>query len=166
LEHRIVLRPAKLADAPAISALAGELGYPTPPSDAGNRLENVLRDSEQVVLVAQAPCGDVVGWIHAFVARRILADPFVDFGGLVVTKGFRGKGIGKKLVEAALTWTYDQGLSSIRVRTNVLRESAHAFYDALGFLRQKSQHVYIKEVDPKRPTASLSRNPSSVVADM
>jgi GNAT superfamily N-acetyltransferase len=123
-DQEVVLRPARLDDAPSIAALAGELGYPTAAHDAVNRLKTVLRDSGQAVLVAQAPSGEVVGWIHVLIARPILADPFASLGGLVVAQDFRGKGIGRQLVEAALKWTQDQGLSSIQIRTNVLREAA------------------------------------------
>lgn len=146
LDHPIAIRPATLADAPTIATLAGELGYPTTPRDASNRLQTVLHDPEQAVFVAQAPSSRVVAWVHVFVARCVLADPFSDVGGLVVAHEFRGRGIGQQLVERALTWTHDQGLSSIRIRTNVVRESAHSFYESLGFRREKTQHVYIKEI--------------------
>lgn len=149
-DQRFAIRPATLADAPAIAALAGELGYPTSSRDAGSRLQNVLHDSEQAVFVAEALSSGVIAWIHVFVARRLLAAPFSDVGGLVVAQDFRGSGIGQQLVDTALTWTHDQGISSIRIRTNVVRESAHGFYEALGFRREKSQHVYIKEIELSR----------------
>jgi hypothetical protein len=32
------------------------------------------------------------------------------------------------------------------VRSNVLRHAAHPFYEGLGYVRQKSQHVYRKHL--------------------
>lgn len=143
-DQEIAIRPATLADAPAIAALSEELGYPTSTDDARARLQNVLNDPEQAVFVAHALSGAVVAWIHVSAARRILADPFYDVGGLVVTQEFHGKGIGQRLVDTVVEWSHDHGLSSIRIRTNVIRESAHAFYERVGFRREKTQHVYVK----------------------
>ena len=38
------------------------------------------------------------------------------------------------------------GLAALVVRSNVVRELAHPFYQALGYTRSKTQHVYTKAV--------------------
>ena len=37
-----------------------------------------------------------------------------------------------------------QGVSSIRLRTNVVRKGAHAFYEHVGYVVRKEQKVYVK----------------------
>ena len=37
-----------------------------------------------------------------------------------------------------------RGLSSLTVRSNVVRELSHPFYESLGYSRRKTQHVYHK----------------------
>jgi hypothetical protein len=38
----------------------------------------------------------------------------------------------------------DQSGNGIVVRSNVLRPESHGFYESLGYIRTKSQHVYSK----------------------
>ena len=52
---------------------------------------------------------------------------------LVVDESRRGLGIGAALVDAALDWAAGQGFDTLRVRSNVVRERTHAFYERLGF---------------------------------
>ncbi len=61
-----------------------------------------------------------------------------------LTASARRMGIGKALVSAAEQWTARQGLTSIRVRSNISRAESHPFYERLGFIRKKTQHAYAK----------------------
>ena len=90
MNERIVVREAQAADAEVLTGLSAELGYPSSPQAVADRLERVLADGEQCVLVACLPDGAAVGWIHVFVALRIESDPFAEIGGFVVSEDFRG----------------------------------------------------------------------------
>jgi GNAT superfamily N-acetyltransferase len=52
--------------------------------------------------------------------------------------------VGRDLVEYAETWARSRGLASLTVRSNAARELSHPFYEALGYSRDKTQHVYSK----------------------
>jgi hypothetical protein len=43
-------------------------------------------------------------------------------------------------------WTQQLGLRAICVRSNVLRDASHPFYEQLGYVRRKTQHVYLKSL--------------------
>jgi GNAT superfamily N-acetyltransferase len=63
-----------------------------------------------------------------------------------VADGQRGKGVGRRLVEAVEQWTLGRGLAEISVRSNVIRPESHPFYERIGFSRYKTQHAYRKRL--------------------
>lgn len=141
----MTIRPARPADAPALAVLTTQLGYPTTPEEAGERLRDLESRPENGVLVAEAD-GEVTGWIHVQGSRSLEMEPCAVIIGLVVDESRRSQGTGAALVEAAVEWTARHGFRTLRVRSNVVRERTHAFYERLGFARTKSQVVLVRPV--------------------
>lgn len=135
----MIVREATAADAAALAALSTQLGYPAQPGEAAERLAAL--GPEGAVLVAEAD-GAVLGWIHVCGIRFFQSPPFAEVGGLVVDETARGKGVGKLLVEAGARWAAERGYRKLRVRSNVVREDAHRFYERVGFRRVKTQAVF------------------------
>ena len=135
----MIIREATAADAAALAALSTQLGYPAQPGEAAERLAAL--GPEGAVLVAEAD-GAVLGWIHVCGIRFFQSPPFAEVGGLVVDEAARGKGVGKLLVEAGARWAAERGYRKLRVRSNVVREDAHRFYEREGFRRVKTQAVF------------------------
>lgn len=140
------VRKALLTDAAALAELSGQLGYPSESADMLARLQVLLPNAEDQVWVAELD-GQVVGWLHAFVAHRLESDAFVEIAGLVVDQGVRGSGMGAQLVGAAVEWAARLGFAQVRVRSNVTREATHRFYERLGFAKSKTQSVFALAVD-------------------
>ena len=140
------IRSAKRADEEVIATLAGQLGYPSSVCEIRERLVEILEDGDQAVLVAESAEKEVVGWVHVFKAQRLIVDPFVEIGGLIVGEGQRGSGVGKALLAAAEAWAQDHGVSGMRVRSNVIRAGAHNFYERLGYCCVKRQNVFYKTI--------------------
>jgi GNAT superfamily N-acetyltransferase len=140
------VRLSRYDDAAVIARLSTQLGYPSSPEDIEIRLRDVLDRPDGAVLVAEEE-GEVVGWIHVLGHHSIETAPFALIVGLVVDETRRSRGTGASLVEAAMEWAARQGHRTIRVRSNVVRERAHAFYERLGFSRAKSQVVFVKRLD-------------------
>lgn len=138
------IRTARLADAPAIAVLATQLGYPTSAEQAEARLRDVLNRSGSAVLVAEGEEGTVIGWLHVAGTYGVQNDPFAEIAAMVVDENCRSQGIGAALVEAALDWAGQHGFGTVRVRSNVVRERTHAFYERLGFRRTKTQVVFVR----------------------
>lgn len=137
----MTLRPARPSDAAAVAVLSTQLGYPSQPDEAERRLQAFAERNDHAVLVAEADGGAVVAWCHVGGRLSIETEPFAEILGLVVDESQRGQGIGEKLVEAAAEWAVENGYKTIRVRSNVVRERTHRFYERLGFARVKSQVV-------------------------
>lgn len=146
----VTIRAAGLADAPEITRLAAQLGYRMSSSEMERRLRRLLADSRHHITVAADTTGQLSGWLHVEHRTSLKGGERVELMGLVVASTARRQGIGRKLVNAVESWALTRGVSQLTVRSNAERESSHPFYEALGYVRGKSQHVYFKAVTPAR----------------
>ena len=137
----MIIREAEPRDVNAIAALAGELGYPTTPDAMARRLAAL--GERDAVLVADDD-GVCVGWIHVSVIESLENDRHAEIRGLVVAEAHRSAGVGAALVRAAEEWAARRGCPRVRVRSNVIRERTHRFYERLGYRAVKSQKVFDK----------------------
>jgi len=142
----ISLRRAAVDDGVAIALLSAELGYPVDPVDIQKRLRVLTSAPDQIVLVATGAGESLVGWIHGAEQLLLEAGSRCEILGLVVSSGHRRSGIGQRLLTAVEIWASDRGLLEVSVRSNVLRESSHPFYEKHGYRRVKTQHAYRKAV--------------------
>jgi hypothetical protein len=73
----ITIRSARVTDAARFATLSEELGYPVEEEIMSQRLERQLPRPENIVLAAEAPSGEIVGWTHAaeqdFLSPRVSA---------------------------------------------------------------------------------------------
>ena len=141
----IRIRMADISDAAAIAGLSGQLGYPTSARQSGKRLSLILGSKEHAVFVA-CVAGEVIGWVHVFLAARIESDPFAELGGFVVAKKHRRCGIGRRLLAVAEDWAVTRGVAQLRVRSRSDRFDARVFYENLGFSTTKEQRVFDKPI--------------------
>ena len=145
-ERGFVIRPATSTDAGEIGRLAGQLGYPAEANEISTRLELLLDRPNHFIAVAAGGESekDLVGWIAAEERDLLITSRQVEITGLVVDQAARSGGVGWMLVNAAERWAQERGLGCVVVRSNVVRAGSHPFYERLGYVRQKSQHVYRK----------------------
>jgi GNAT superfamily N-acetyltransferase len=101
---------------------------------------------EHVVFVAQLADGTIAGWIGAFVYRCVEADARVEISGLVVDERFRSQAVGRLLLDRAETWAREKGFSATSLRSNVIRDRAHAFYERQGYEHTKTQKSFRKNL--------------------
>ena len=133
----------RAGDVPVVTALCGELGYPTTPEEIVARFEDLSGRPEDALFVAEVS-GTVVGWLHVGVVRALTHAPEARVHGLVVASGERGRGTGRRLLERAESWTAARGLPRIRLTSRVSREDAHRFYERCGYSRTKTSLVFEK----------------------
>jgi len=146
LDDRLSIRRADPRDAAGIAPLSGVLGYPVEAATIAQRLRRLLLRPEDVVLVAEDERGHIVGWLHGAEQELLECGRRCEILGLVVAAGYRGRGAGRRLAEAAERWAAERGLEEMSVRSNVVRPDAHPFYERLGYARTKTQHAYRKPV--------------------
>lgn len=141
-----VVRPMQTADAEAVAALSGQLGYPSSGADIVRRFQNIAARPDAAVFVAEADSGRVVGWIHVHRVHVLETDDHAEIGGLVTAEGMRGRGVGRALLEAAEGWAAQAGCRTMRVRSQIFRTEAHGFYEHLGYEYIKTQRNFGKRV--------------------
>ena len=141
-----VVRPAVGADAPALAALSGELGYPVEARPMAARVAEAALDPTRRVLVAELG-GRVVGWLEWAERATLESGRTAEITGLVVGAPWRSAGVGRCLVEHAAREACGRGFTALRVRTNEVRTRTHGFYEKQGFRLAKSQRVYALDLD-------------------
>jgi len=134
-------RTIENGDVKAISMLSEQLGYIATEHDTAAQILQINSSENDVAYVAM-DAGRIIGWIHVFYALRIESQPFCEVGGLVVDEQYRGKGVGKILVEKAIQWSDRKNCKRLVVRSNAKRNEAHQFYIKLGFKEIKQQKVF------------------------
>jgi GNAT superfamily N-acetyltransferase len=143
--HDLHLRAARLADAERLVELTTQLGYPAELSAIRRALtERAHMDCAVLVLERH---GEVLGYADVGVVHTLHASPRGELFGLVVDERQRSAGLGARLVAAAEDWTRARGLTTLRVRSNVIRGRARAFYERLGYRTVKSQHVFERPLE-------------------
>lgn len=142
------IRKASLHDAPQIARLATELGYRSTAVDINERLDQLMGRADRYIAVADAGDEKILGWVA--VEKRLLLESGekAEIVGLIVTEQSARQGVGAALVKAAEKWAASRGLSLIAVRSNAERGASHPFYEAQGYERRKTQHVYLKSLKP------------------
>jgi GNAT superfamily N-acetyltransferase len=142
----IEIRTATEVDVHRLAMLCEQLGYPSTPAQVRQRLDEVQQNEDQAVFVAEKVGGQVVGWVQVFGRQLLVVDRHAELGGLVVDEGHRGRGVGARLMERAEHWARARGCETLYVRSNVVREDAHRFYEVIGYNQIKTSRVFLKEL--------------------
>jgi GNAT superfamily N-acetyltransferase len=137
------IRRAKSSDAAYLAALSGELGYPVTTAEMKLRLRRLKPAADNVVFVAETR-GEVIGWVHVSVNHLMEVAVRAEVNGLVVNEKQRNNGAGARLLEAAEKWAGGKRCVNMSVRSNVIRERAHAFYERHGYEHYKTQKAFRK----------------------
>lgn len=143
----IKIRPIRAADAPCLTRLLAQLGYPSDVEEVARRLASILNSATQQVLVA-VPADDsrLDGYIGVERRLTLVEGERLEVTGLVVDSAARRAGIGRTLVNAAEQWALQHGLHTVVVRSHVMRPESHPFYEGIGYQLSKTSHTYRKEV--------------------
>jgi GNAT superfamily N-acetyltransferase len=143
----VIIRRARLTDASAVAELSGQLGYPTSNEEMAARLAHLIRHPRfGAVLIAESFAGRVIGWLHVSVTPLLEVSLRAEVNGLIVAEGQRSSGAGAKLLQAAEAWAKSKGCDGMSVRSNVIRERAHAFYVRNGYEHFKTQKAFRKRL--------------------
>jgi GNAT superfamily N-acetyltransferase len=140
----IVVRRARAADIAQLTPLCGQLGYPSSEEEVRGRLAEIDAAPLHALWVAETSDGKLTGFLNAFVMWTIDTDSRVEIAALVVDDAQRSRGVGMLLIEQAESWARENGCKTIGLRSNVIRERAHKFYERLGYVHYKTQKSFRK----------------------
>ena len=139
------IRPANASDSKELAELATQLGYPCSDAVVFERLRAFPGNKEQALLVA-AVNQKAVAWIYLEVIDRFYIDQYVEITGFVVHEKYRNMGCGKLLISYAEKWAIEKGIKTIRLKSNVIRKEAHDFYIRNGYIKNKDQYAFMKQI--------------------
>ena len=140
------IRAVQASDHAQIAELAGQLSYPSTPEEIARRLQGLQRSAEAAVFVVELETGEIAGWIAVFVYRTVEADARAEVSGLVVDERFRSQRVGEHLLARAEQWAREHGCRAIGLRSNIIRDRAHAFYQRQGYAHVKTQKAFRKQL--------------------
>jgi GNAT superfamily N-acetyltransferase len=140
------IRAPREQDYPSLADLAGQLTYPSTVEEIIQRLNAMKASADHAVFVAEMPGGEIAGWIAVSIYRGLEMNPRGEVTGLVVGDKFRSQLAGRHLLARAEQWTLDLGCSEIGLRSNVIRDRAHAFYLREGYQHTKTQKTFRKKL--------------------
>ncbi len=137
----INIREIRSEDAPsyrvALDAVCKErrflAGLAAPPMKASQKFvdQNLARDNPHFVAVVD---GAVVGWCDAIPGEASAGMAHVARMGMAVAKAFRGRGIGRRLMEAVIEKARRRGLEKIELSVYSTNQAAVALYESAGFV--------------------------------
>lgn len=139
------IRPARLADAPAIVELLDALGYPGTAPFIAERIAQ-MEDHPDAELVVAEFDGEVAGVLSLnFMPQLALAGDFCRVSYLCVDARSRGAGIGALLERHAVERARARGCDRIELHCHARRTDAHRFYARQGY--EDSPRYFVKCVE-------------------
>lgn len=143
---QVTIREARISDAPNLVPLAKQLGYDSTSEEVAARLPGIFADSEHTIFVAEQKGGELAGYVDVFLFRTSAAAVRAEIAGMVVEEKSRFRNIGRMLMARAEDWAREKGCSECGLRSNVIREGAHRFYENLGYRVIKTQKSFRKKL--------------------
>jgi GNAT superfamily N-acetyltransferase len=141
----MILERMKSGDLPRVLELNKQLGYECSLTELQNRFRKIDTNPTHAIFAARDDDGTTVGYAHIHHdPESLLENERAILHALVVHEDARGKKIGAQLLQKAEDWARAQGLTSIRLRSNLKREDAHRFYRTHGYESKKTSYTFIK----------------------
>lgn len=140
------VRQARPEDVPSLVALFQELdrmqaGWrvftPRPGffDEVGEKYREAMNNPDAVVLVVDDDEGEVVGMAYgeARTPSRFSDERALELSGVVVRAGYRGRGVGRELVQEAARFAGERGIEWVELKTFSPNRGAMEFWEDLGF---------------------------------
>lgn len=141
----IIIRQAKIEDYKDICKICcDDLGYNCSEELVKEKLEGLDKNNERVLVAVYN--SEVVGYLHAQIYKTLYFEELINFLGLAVSKEYRNKKVGTKLVNEIENWAKEKGINKVRVNSGFSRKEAHEFYRSLGYNNEKEQIRFLKSL--------------------
>jgi len=142
---QIKVRTAQKEDCSEITHLTNQLGYPSTLEKICEIMDLVLAHNDHQVFIAENE-KNIVGYIHLIRSMRIGSNPFIEIAAFIIDESSRSVGVGSSLIGESENWASSLGLKDIRIRSNIIRQEAHSFFQKRGFQNIKTQEVFSKHI--------------------
>lgn len=141
----IIIRQARIEDYKDICKICcDDLGYNCSEELVKERLKGLDKNSERVLVAVYN--SEVVGYLHAQIYKTLYFEELINFLGLAVSKEYRNKKVGTRLVNEIENWAKENGIKKVRVNSGFSRKEAHEFYRSLEYNNEKKQIRFLKSL--------------------
>jgi RimJ/RimL family protein N-acetyltransferase len=152
----IAIRPAEPGDAPDLVALSAAVGREPGEwllttdtwrsiTDERRYLKSVRRHPDAAVFVA-VDGQEIVGRLSVARDPHPASTHVADLG-LIVAAGHRRRGIGRLLLERAVTWAGGAGVRKLELHVFPWNEPAIRLYETFGFMREGRRRGHYRRDD-------------------
>lgn len=131
----ITIRPGRLSDVPTEAELHRGVDWCYDERETLAEYHDDAYEPSSVV-VAESE-GQVVGKLELFIAWKSNQGKFGLIRRFVIAPGWRGKGVGKQMLDAAVARAEGEGCSFVELSVDVTNPFAHAFYAREGFFEDR-----------------------------
>lgn len=138
------IRKAELSDSASIQILLSQLGYPNTDDFILTKMQEMLSDPDEILLVYEIN-SMVVAFISVhFIPQIAVRGDFARISYFSVSEQTRNKGIGKEIESYITSIAKDRNCDRIEVHCNFHRSDAHRFYLRQGF--QEAPKYLVKKL--------------------
>lgn len=135
----LTCRPARRGDIPALVAMIGELAAfhgDTPATDSALLERDAFGPERWIEALVGEHAGELIAYaLLCPVYRAQLGQRGIDLHHLFVAAPWRGKGVGRQMIDAVAHRARTRGCAYMVVGTAADNVAAHRFYDGLGLQR-------------------------------
>ena len=159
MTETLEIREATEEDLPSLLALYEQLhlekGLGLSLKEARRIFERIQRKQDYMVYVAVAD-GKVIGTFSLLIMENLAhrGAPMGFVENVVVDEVWRGKGVGKRMMEFGMDRSREMGCYKVTLSSHLEREVAHRFYEALGF-RKHGYSFWVEFTKKKRPNDEI-----------
>ena len=141
------VRRAASEDVAAVARLSLQLDPALDADTIAERFARLLTRPTHAFFVLDD--ADGVGGFAAAEHRSLLQfGERIEMVALVVDAPLRRQGAGSALVAAVEAWAWRRGVEDLVVRSSLARDASHPFYQHVGYVHHKTQHVYTRKLTP------------------
>jgi GNAT superfamily N-acetyltransferase len=103
--------------------------------EVGEKYREAMNNPDAVVLLVEDDEGEAVGMAYgeARTPSRFSDERALELSGVVVRAGYRGRGVGRELVQEAARFAGERGIAWIELKTFSPNRGAMEFWENLGF---------------------------------
>jgi len=142
----IQFRNIKKQDIENMLQMCAETGYETRYETLSAKVSDIIKNKNSVIIVAVDDENKPAGWIQLEVSNFIFSERTCNILGLFVDKKYRGRRIGKKLLEKAAEWAKANNCIGLEIYSDITRIDSHEFYKHLDFKHIKTQQNFYKSM--------------------
>lgn len=114
------------------------------PIPTKNDLQEIINSENTILFIAED--SEIIGML-TLVINRIPTGQKAWIEDVVVNQNNRGKGIGQKLIEHAINYAKNNGITKVNLTSSPERIEANKLYLKMGF-QVRTTNVYLKEIKP------------------